>query len=82
MVYVFHMKRKLTEEQEAALTEAQKAARLLGRRGGKQTLEKHGLERLVEWGKTGGRPRKSWDELSESGKRERRRRERFRRGEQ
>jgi hypothetical protein len=68
------MKRKLTEVQEAALTEAQKAARLLGGHGGGKTLEKYGLDKLREWGKAGGRPEKSWDDLSESGKRARRRR--------
>jgi len=51
------------------LTEAQKAARLLGKRGGTATLKKYGPEQLREWGKLGaehgkkggwpkGRPRK------------------------
>jgi hypothetical protein len=62
------------------LTEAQKAARLLGGKGGKATLTKYGADQLREWGKTGGRPRKSWDELSESGRRARRHRERLKRG--
>lgn len=81
LVYGVFVKRKLTEAQEAALTKAQKAARLLGTHGGGKTLEKYGLDKLREWGKTGGRPRKPWNDLSESGKRERRRRERLKRGE-
>ena len=51
------------------LSERQKAARLLGKQGGKATLRKYGAEQLREWGKLGaehgkkggwpkGRPRK------------------------
>jgi hypothetical protein len=47
-------------------SEAQKAARLLGKRGGTATLKKYGPEQLREWGKLGGeygkrggRPRRS-----------------------
>jgi len=52
------------------LSEGQKAARLLGKRGGTATLRKYGAEQLREWGKLGaehgkkggwpkGRPRKT-----------------------
>jgi hypothetical protein len=74
LVYGARMKKKLTEAKKAALTEAQKAARLLGSHGGGKTLAKFGHDKLVEWGRTGGRPKKPWKDLSESGKRARRRR--------
>jgi hypothetical protein len=35
------------------LSETQKAAQLLGKRGGKATLKKYGPEQLREWGKLG-----------------------------
>lgn len=48
------------------VSEAQKAARLLGRRGGTATLAKYGREKMREWGKLGaehgkkgGRPKGS-----------------------
>ena len=47
-------------------SEAQKAARLLGKRGGAATLKKYGPKKLKEWGKLGaefgklgGRPPKA-----------------------
>ncbi len=46
--------------------EARQAARLLGKRGGMKTLKTYGAEKMQEWGKLGaqygklgGRPRKS-----------------------
>ena len=35
------------------------AAQELGRLGGKKTLEKYGKEQMKEWGKKGGRPKKT-----------------------
>jgi hypothetical protein len=64
------------------------AARILGKRGGTKTLKTHGAEKMREWGKLGakfgklgGRPRKPLSQLSETGKYQRRRRERQRSGE-
>ena len=34
-------------------SEAQKAAQLLGRRGGEATLKKYGAKKLKQWGKLG-----------------------------
>lgn len=42
-----------------------KHAAILGRRGGKATLAKHGREKMTEWGKLGGRPKKVKEELEE-----------------
>jgi hypothetical protein len=63
-------------------SETRKAAQLLGERGGRATLKKYGANKLREWGKRGGkfgklggRPQKPWDQLSEAGKRARKRRE-------
>lgn len=36
-----------------------KAAVSLGRRGGLATLKKHGKKQLKEWGKLGGKPKKT-----------------------
>jgi hypothetical protein len=67
------------------LTEVQKAARLLGKRGGKETLERYGANKLREWGnkpchqgKKRGRPEKPKDQLSRSGRYARDRRDRER----
>lgn len=35
--------------------DAKEAAKLLGRRGGLQTLRAHGAEKMKEWGKLGGK---------------------------
>lgn len=67
---------------DSQVKQVHEAARLLGKRGGDRTLERHGRDQLKRWGergaefgKLGGRPPKPWDQLSEGGKYARRRRE-------
>jgi hypothetical protein len=38
--------------------ELRKYLRKLGRKGGLQTLKRHGKKTMTAWGKRGGRPRK------------------------
>jgi general stress protein YciG len=46
----------------------------IGRKGGKARAARHSKAELSKWGKMGGRPQKAWSQLSESGKRVRKRR--------
>lgn len=41
-----------------------KHAQILGRRGGKATLAKYGADKLKEWGRLGGRPKRKTNESS------------------
>jgi hypothetical protein len=50
------------------ISEAQKAARLLGKRGGTATLAKYGTEQLREWGKLGAEHGKKGGRPKGSGK--------------
>ena len=50
------------------LSESQKAARLLGKRGGAATLAKYGAEQLRAWGKLGGEHGKKGGRPKGSGK--------------
>jgi hypothetical protein len=46
----------------------------IGRKGGKVRAERHSKAELRQWAKLGGRPQKSFNKLSESGKYARKRR--------
>ena len=46
----------------------------IGREGGKARAERHSKAELYKWAKLGGRPPKPWSQLSEAGKRARKRR--------
>jgi hypothetical protein len=46
----------------------------IGREGGRARAERHSKAELGKWAKLGGRPLKPWSQLSESGKRARKRR--------
>jgi len=50
------------------LNAAQKAARILGRRGGSTTLARHGAEQMREWGKLGAEHGKKGGRPKGSGK--------------
>jgi hypothetical protein len=50
------------------LGEAQKAARLLGKRGGTATLKKYGAVKMREWGKLGAEHGKKGGRPKGSGK--------------
>jgi hypothetical protein len=50
------------------LTEAQRAARLLGKRGGTATLAEYGAEQMREWGKLGAEHGKKGGRPKGSGK--------------
>lgn len=43
---------------KAEITDTQLAARIMGKKGGRNTLVKYGKKQMIEWGKLGGRPRK------------------------
>ena len=54
-------------------TQAQKAARLLGKLGGMATLKKYGAEKMREWGKLGAEHGKKGGRPKGSGKKSTRR---------
>lgn len=59
---------------DTQLREVHEAAQLLGKRGGTKTLEKYGRDQLIRWGKRGaefgklgGRPKKTVNSAGTAG---------------